>query len=72
MSWLSIQQAATELNCSVKHIGRMVDAGKLEYIDIGLGTQKKIRVKLPEPQTTAPEKTNSRRRYKPKRYTVNG
>jgi excisionase family DNA binding protein len=40
----TIEQTAALLNCSIKTIQRLLDAGKLEYIECGLGVRKFIRV----------------------------
>jgi excisionase family DNA binding protein len=61
--WLKVEQAAELLSCSKKHIVRMVDSGRLEFIDIGLGTAKReLRVKLPESQMVTQQQPPSRKR----------
>ncbi len=70
-AWHTIDQAATALSCSTRHIKRMIQAGKLQYQDIGLGRQKILRVLFPSAEqalrTTAPKK---RRRNVPQILTT--
>jgi excisionase family DNA binding protein len=66
----TIKDAAQQLSCSERHVGRMIAAGKLETVDIGLGQQKVLRVRLPD--TSTPTKNRRRKTYKPEILTGNG
>jgi excisionase family DNA binding protein len=58
---LTVREASEELKCSERTIRSMVNTGLLEFIKIGVGTRKTIRVKLPEATTT--EKIIKRKEY---------
>ncbi|HBE70485.1 MAG TPA: hypothetical protein DDW52_20240 [Planctomycetaceae bacterium] len=61
----TIEEAAEHLRCSQTHIKRMINAGKLSVIDIGLGSQQILRVELPEAAPKNKPKPR-RRKYVPK------
>jgi excisionase family DNA binding protein len=69
--FLTIREAAEALRCSQKHIRRLLDSGRLEFVDIGTAAKKMIRVKLPEAKAieTKTEEAKRRKEYVPKILT---
>lgn len=69
MRLLTVDQVAEMLTCSRRHVGRMIEAGRLPATDIGLGTRKEWRIALEAVETlqngTAPIKQPKRKRRKP-------
>ena len=61
--FLTIESAAKAMQCNKTTVRRMVNSGLLEYIEIGVGDRKSIRVKLPEPKIKEDNKVVARRRY---------
>ncbi len=66
--YLTIRQTAEALQCSQKHIRRMLDSGRLEFVNIGTVARKMIRIKMPEAKAEATEGEFVRRKnaYVPK------
>lgn len=69
MHLLTVIEAAELLNCSRRHVGRMIELGRLKATDIGLASRKEYRISrqdifalLDEKQ---PVKKPKRRRRKP-------
>lgn len=62
--YMTIDEAASALKCSARHIKRMIAKNAIDHIDIGLGGRKMPRVKLPEPgEPTATPSRGRKKKY---------
>lgn len=61
--FLTIKEAATSMSCSTRTVKRMLSSGDLQFIEVGVGSRKSIRVKLPDPKTKDPAKSKRRKEY---------
>jgi excisionase family DNA binding protein len=61
--YMTIENAALSMQCSERTVKRMVQAGMLEFIEIGTGSRKSIRVALPVPKIKEESSCRSRRKY---------
>ena len=68
--YLKVKEAAEVLRCSTATIRRMIEQGKIDYIELGSGVRKSVRVILPEPQAAKPVEPEPKRARvaRPKRY----
>lgn len=76
--YLTIAQAAAILGCSPKQVRRLIDAGRIPAIDVGVGRQRSYRLKradletnLAVPAVPAGPQRRGRRRLSEIRYVTN-
>lgn len=61
--YMTVREAAQAMRCSDTTVRRMVNSGLLEYIEVGVGDRKSIRVKLPPPKVKEDLGIAGRREY---------